>query len=344
MIRGLAGQPIGRQLTAIDGTPFTGQATVHLVGDNGPQTLGATGAGLCTHKGLGYHSYVLSAVDIDFRQVGFTFTGPGCLSAGLEYETITDAQNAALQAASATNAYTVRDQLRDALMEIGVVGPADDLDPEIYAVAHRRLLGMYSTFQAMRLVLFSVERDIYTLIPGQQVYTIGDGGDFDGTRPIFLSGSEILPEGEDFCLPFVPYTHRSEWFNEPLKDLTDLYPRRFLYEATYPLGTITVWPVPTTAAQVAIATPSPLSSPSSLDTTLVYSPGYDEAWLYNLAKRLVRPMAAKLTAQEKAELASDARDSLGLIKRLNDDAPPRSRSDAAVVGRMGYDIRSNQYR
>lgn len=347
MLRGVAGQTIGCQMTKLDGTDFTGAVTVVVTGDNGIEVAGAVAAGACTHKGHGYHSYSTAALDCDFGQIAFTFSGVGALTQTILVDTLTATQAAALAAAEAPNAYTVRNLLEDVLIELGVIGPGDPTDPEIFDIAFRRLLMMYNTFAAMRLVLNTVARTVYTLIPNQQVYTIGSGGEFDGDRPIWIAGSEVIPVdagGDVLSLVLTPYT-RAEWFAEPLKTLSDQWPRRFLYEQTYPLGTLTFWPVPTTAAQVALATAVPLTTPTSLDTTLVFLPGYQEAWLYNLAKRLWRAFPKKRTV-DYTSLLKDAKDSLSLVYRLNDEPSKPARSDPALCSGSagGYDIRSNQAR
>lgn len=346
MLRGVAGQTIGCQMTALDGSDFTGAVTVVVTGDNGIEVAGAVAAGACVHKGHGYHGYSTAVADCDFGQIAFTFSGVGALTKTIVIDTLTAAQAAAVAAADAPNAFTVRDLITDVLLELGVIGVADPVDNEVYGVAFRWLLRMYSTFQAMRLFLFTVERTLYTLVPNQQVYTIGSGGEFDGNRPIWIAGSEVSPvDSPDLSLDLVPYQNRAEFYREPLKTLSDQWPRRFLYEPTYPLGTLTFWPIPTTAAIVALATPSPLSTPTSLDTTLVFSPGYQDAWHYNLAKRLWRVFPKKGNV-DYASLVKDAREALSVVYRLNDEAPKPARSDAALLGPGSgdYDIQSNSYR
>lgn len=248
--------------------------------------------------------------------------------------------------------YLVRDLLTDALLELGVVGVNDPISPEILNVALRRLLGMYSTFQALRLLLFTVARTTYTLTANHQPHTIGlTGCDLTSPRPIWIGSLNVIPvDDPDLELPVTPYTRR-EWDDERLKTLTDLYPQRFLYEpTTATTGTLTFWPIPTTACQIVIASPVPLVVPSGdlatvLATVLTFAPGYQEAWLYNLAKRLWRVFPKSKTL-DYAALVEDARQSLSIVKRLNDEAPAASGSDPALLSRggAGYDIRSNQNR
>lgn len=80
MIKNTAGQKIGAELIAAnDGTAFTSQVTVYVTGDAGAQGLGATGSGLCTHEGNGYHTYAPSQAETNFDLAAFTFIGTGAV-------------------------------------------------------------------------------------------------------------------------------------------------------------------------------------------------------------------------------------------------------------------------
>lgn len=236
---------------------------------------------------------------------------------------------------------TVRDLIRSSLLEIQAIGYADGLDSDLADVALQVLKDMVDQYQADSLLLFTVARTLYTLTASQQTRTIGATGNFVGAVPETVSFMGVIPVGEDYELEVVPYENREEWFAEPLKTLTDLYPSRYLYEPTSPtLGTFTFWPIPTTAAQVAISSPVALTTPATLNTVLTYQPGYSKAWRLNLAKELCRPLGRPLTQ----DLKDDAEIALGIIRRANDPGPPRSRCDEAIAGAMVYDIRSGTFR
>src|SRR4051812_2392888 len=81
MIPNQAGQPIGTQMTALDGSPFTGLVTIWVTGDNGAQVVGVVGGGACVHEGGGYHDYLTGSDDNNFfRHIAFTFTGAGAVT------------------------------------------------------------------------------------------------------------------------------------------------------------------------------------------------------------------------------------------------------------------------
>ena len=237
---------------------------------------------------------------------------------------------------------TVLQLITDALTEIGVVGEGVALEDDDAQLALRHLQNMHDSMHADRLMLFTVARSTFTLAANLQTRTIGDGGNFDtgaGTeRPVFVAHVGVTPVGQTYELEIVPYLTREAWLAEAWKSLTNTYPYRYLYEPTYPLGTFTFWPIQDTAPTVAISIATRLTSPAALNTSLVFPPGYHDAWLYNVATRLARPFRKAVDQ----DLREDARKALSLIKRLNDPGPPPAQFDIVATG--GYDIESNRYR
>lgn len=78
-----AGQVFQTQMvTASDGSAFTGAVTVYIEGDNGTQTVGSVGSGVCTHKGNGSFSYLPSQAETNFDCIKLTFIGTGAVPAG----------------------------------------------------------------------------------------------------------------------------------------------------------------------------------------------------------------------------------------------------------------------
>lgn len=244
---------------------------------------------------------------------------------------------------------TVRDLLIDALIEINVIASADDLEPDEEALALRHLRRMRDAFLANRLTLYTVDRQSFALIPNQQSYTIGPSGNFvtaNRARPLFIGNMGVIPAGDTTELDVVPYT-RGEWLRERLKSLKDLYPKRYEYEPTDTNGTLTFWPIPTSAAHVILGSPVPLQALSANDvtalaTTVTFPEGYEDCWVKNLAARLQRPFAKPTDAT----LMDDAQKALSVIEKLNDEGPSLASCDPAILGTAGggYDIYSNRIR
>ena len=86
MLKNAGSQTIGAHLvSATDGSPFTGSASVFVTGDGGTQGAGAGSAPVS--EGNGYHSYTPTAAETNFDHVAFTFTGSGAVSATVQVYT-----------------------------------------------------------------------------------------------------------------------------------------------------------------------------------------------------------------------------------------------------------------
>jgi len=88
MKKNASSQSIGVQMvTAADGTAFTGAVTVYYTLDNGTQTIGSVGSGVCTHEGNGYHSYAPTQAETNGDHIAWTFVGTGAVAATLQVYT-----------------------------------------------------------------------------------------------------------------------------------------------------------------------------------------------------------------------------------------------------------------
>jgi hypothetical protein len=88
MKKNVAGQSIGAEMvTAADGSAFTGAVTAYYTIDNGVQTIGSVGAGICTHEGNGYHSYAPTDAETNGGHIAWTFIGTGAVPATIQVYT-----------------------------------------------------------------------------------------------------------------------------------------------------------------------------------------------------------------------------------------------------------------
>lgn len=236
---------------------------------------------------------------------------------------------------------TAAQLIADALEEIGVVGAEVPTEDSEYAKGLNTLQAMHDSLNADRLQLFYRQRASFSLSPTVASYTLGVGWDINVPWTNWVTDDVMVtPVGETFEIPVLRYRDRETFLAEPLKTMTDAFPRRFWYEPTWPAGLFTVWPVPTTVALISLDVARALTTPATLQTALTFPPGYYDAWKLNLAKRLCRPFSRPLTP----DLIEDARAALALIRRNNDPGPPPSRSDPMGGTGYGYDITINRNR
>lgn len=236
---------------------------------------------------------------------------------------------------------TVRDLIKDAMREIRATGELQPIAPEDEQRALRILQAMSRRFDGDGWLPFTVARQTFPLVASQQNYTIGTTGDFVAARPLVgLGYVGIIPAGAEE-IELTKWT-RDEYFKEPLKTLTDAYPRKVLYEPySADLGRFTFWPIPTTTPTFVFASPERLTVPDDLDTDLVFpGGGYEECYRLQLALRLARPFGVALST----DLRRDAAEALGAVRRVNDPGPCYIGTDAALLERGGYDIQNNRHR
>ena len=106
------------------------------------------------------------------------------------------------------------------------------------------------------------------------------------------------------------------WQANQVKNLTNTLFTGAYYQATQPLGTLALWPVPNTDEnQLVLYTLQQFSEFADLTTDYTFPsmPGYEEALEYNLALRLATPFGRALPD----DILSMAQKSLALVKRGN---------------------------
>lgn len=192
-----------------------------------------------------------------------------------------------------------------------------------------------------------IARDVFPLVANQSTYTWGAGGNFTTSRPSrqdSVTGADLilntsLPLAQQVEVPLAIYTDDS-YRNQRIKALPNFQPTGIYYQATSPLGTLIVWPVPYTSINgLAVYREQQLGPfPDLTQTSVAFPDGWDEGLLYNLAKRLAGPHGRTMTADD-ASLASNAwADMLRDGVKLSDQS-----NDMAWNGRRGvYNILTGQ--
>lgn len=222
---------------------------------------------------------------------------------------------------------TARERIRLALVELGVY-PASQQTLKAHDAAEGliRLQWMVEALQLNPLLVHQVVRSTFSLVANQQDYTIGlSGADWTLARPDTISQVAVLtgtsPDTSE--VPIGPLLTAAQWAAIPNKEQTGEYPQAARYERTYPLGTLSLWPVPNLATvDVAIYVPTPITAPLTLATDMVVAPGYDEWLHYSLVERLAGPFAQTIGPD---------------LERLIRAATARLESPNVEVGRLQAD-------
>lgn len=344
MTKNTAGQVVGAEIVdSTTGGAFAGTVTVYVTGDAGTQAIGSVGSGICTSEGNGYYSYRPSQAETNYNLVAFTFTGTDAVTKTVQYEPLTAAQEAALSSASATNAITVRALITRALKRIGVVGAGQTPSAEDAADAFGHLNTLLDAFALERLLIPCIVRTTWDLVSGTGTYTVGDGGDVDIARPVYVEDVKFIDTSfaTPLEMPLGMLTDQA-YANVYMKTFESDYPTNWYYNPTFTgvgLATLTLYPIPTSATlEGVIYAPTALTQVASLDTTLVLQPGYR----YFLQEALAEFCAIEWGVSPPSDLKENVRNGKGNIKRANTRLRELPTFEGALFGRgRPYNIYSD---
>lgn len=212
------------------------------------------------------------------------------------------------------------------------------------------LNAMVDTWKSERLMVYAILRSVFNLIASKATYSIGESGtpDIAVERPERIEHAGYInttptPNVETPLHILTP----QEWAAVSSKAMTCTIPGSLYYQPTVPNGTLTPWPKPTSAGQIALYTWQTVnrfataSDPASDPVTL--APAYQEAMEYNLAIRL----AARFPERQKlSQLSIDlARQALAKVKSMNaPELQMQIEAAAQGVSRRGHwSIFTNSY-
>jgi len=179
---------------------------------------------------------------------------------------------------------------------------------------------MLDSWQAERLMIFTISIQEFPLVPGQQVYTMGPGGNFNTARPAKIERMSIVSlqnPTQPLELPITMYTDR-DWQHVPVKvGITSTLPLNVYDDGAYPLRNLSFWVIPNIVNNVRIYSWNALNNFPDLVTDITFPPAYKEAIRYNLAARLIAEMPgeyAQITVQAVIGLATE---SLARVRIMN---------------------------
>ncbi len=190
----------------------------------------------------------------------------------------------------------VRTIITDALTEIGAYSDGEPPSASMMALGLRRFQHQLDTWQADRLTL-SVQSTLPIAWPsGESTQTIGPGGDIDTQRPVFINTLNYVVPGSS---PAVEVTigpmDQDSYAAESIKSLSSALPLSYFYQTSLDtlLGTIFLWPQVSQDVTLYLYAPKAVEVPVTINDDLIGPPGYQEAFMYQLAVRLMTPFARR---------------------------------------------------
>lgn len=336
-IRATSWTALGCQvINATTGAPFVGTVTVYVQKDGSAQAIASVNSGVATAAGNGTYTIDLTATETDAVLVKLTFIGTGAVSGLVEVPTISTTQQQAVGRATGTiTSQTALGIITDAMVEIGAYSPGEAISAAHAQLGLLRFQNQLNAWQADALTLNLQEREIFTLTAGTSTFTIGPGGDLSVTRPVNIEGVNYLIPGTSTAteVPMGPMDN-DQFMALSQKGLSSSLPQQYYYNNTFtpaaPWGEMFIWPTVSQTVNIVLYLPRGVDVPASLATFVGGPQGYAEAFMYQLALRLCRPMARPVDP----ELALMVREVTANMKRQNVD-PGLLGVDAALVPMSG---------
>lgn len=198
--------------------------------------------------------------------------------------------------------------INDALKEISVLAEDETPSATMSNDALRslnRLMELWSNSAAFAYVATILSR----ALTGESSFTIGLTGQLVSARPIAISTATVDRDGITYPVRVID---QQLWENISYKAADGANTSLVYYEADLPNGTVNVWPV-ASGCTLNLSVLTVVTSFADLVTDVSLPPGYEEAFISNLAVNLAPSygvMPSQLTLQS-------AKSSLKTIKKTN---------------------------
>jgi hypothetical protein len=204
--------------------------------------------------------------------------------------------------------------ITDALSLIGVTAVGETLTAEDYDHALRQL-NMMLRYWSIKANLWVKEDVQFTLTPGTQSYTVGDGLDIATLRPSRLDMALANLSTSDIEMEVIS---KSEYNLIPNKTL-QARALKVCYEAMRDSGTLWVWPTGVAGyTDITLTFKRPIQDFDDTDNNPDFPPEWQLAIVYNLAVNL----APHYLGAIPQDLASAAAQMLAVLMNNDEDQQP----------------------
>lgn len=227
---------------------------------------------------------------------------------------------------------TALDIITRAFRTTGIVSSTDPLPADLSADGLIILNGMLNAWIVDQLYIFDSAIASYALTSGTQSYSIGStaASPFNVARPTKINNANLVVTSvtPNTRIP-LQLIDDDEWMAIPVRNTTASYPKKLYYARSFPLGVLNFWPKPSGGLSVELETWSQITEFAALATTFSLPPGYFEAVVYSLAKRLCTPEFGRGPDPAIDALAESA---LVKIQSMNMNPPPKMAQDPGLGG------------
>jgi hypothetical protein len=292
-------------------TPAPGLVPTVLLSKNGFPFVPAQGA--VVEIGLG--SYRVEANAVDAASVGPLLLHASAATADVTLEEYTVEAPAAEPVAPTPGesvTVTAIGLIKLALQTIGKLAAGEAPAGEITADSYTVLNEMLDNWRTQKLLIPHLVRVTYPLEPGKTTYTVGPGGDIDLATPFGVRFAFVQDPSNPGYERQIGVLNEEALAQRVQKTVTGAPVTEVYYQATFPLGTLTV-PATIGVGTLVLYLLTGLPAFATLTEPYILMPGYAKALRYNLAIQL----APFHGVSPDPLIYDEARASIADIKRLN---------------------------
>lgn len=168
---------------------------------------------------------------------------------------------------------------------------------------------MLESWSLERLMVYRLRTDSLALTSSTGSYTVGLGAAFNIPRPLKIVDPCYIRDSGGYDSP-VAVINAENYGRIVSKTLDGSYPRYLFYDASFPYGTIYLYPEPTSDLTLYVSSWVQLVQFGAIGETVSLPPGHQRAIEFNLAVELaggfisVSPEVAKIAKESKAAIKS----------------------------------------
>lgn len=204
----------------------------------------------------------------------------------------------------------VSDLIRSSMRLIGAIATGETPTADETADGLLVLNDMLENWSTETLSVWGSSNQTFNTVANQSIYTIGPTGNWVTTRPQDIDDAYGNFAGVDFPIKVIS---QEQYNGINLKTMKQPIVERLLYVNEFPLGLVTLWPVPTQAVPITLTMQRILTFPVALSDTLSGPPGFVKAIRYCLAVEFAPEFGVEASPTVQA-VAADAK---GDYKRAN---------------------------
>lgn len=207
---------------------------------------------------------------------------------------------------------TVNELIRKSMLLIGAISTGETPSADESADGLSSLNEILETWSTEGLQIFTTVREAFSFIANQAAYTMGSGGGWNTTRPMFIDEVRVNDTSanvESNC----DIINVKQWADIVQKSTASTIPRMVYIEQSAAYQTLNFYPKPSGTNQAIIYSRKPLTAFTSINDVISLPQGYQRALRYALALEL----SVEYGKTPSELVFATAKELKGNLKRVN---------------------------